>query len=339
MRATDLLALLCAMAWLPVEGTGAEAKETSPAADLSAEADARFTPPSIRSQRPIDYPMGESREALVYVRVLISPKGVPTQIEVLKDRGFHTPDYVRAAEQFVRSMRYKPAELDGVPVEYGPGDYQGANFHAEWMLREKVKLNYEFAVLQAALAQTHAAAGNEDDALAAVIDATSRTSSESPGFRLRQPAPPNDPSKYLLPKDLVVSLLELRMRLLVRNGDLVAALRTYSELGGLVQIAADDPRARLAEELTLLLESGKALAFEAKVAGEYWSHELFHPRFTVRNLQGRLDLIHLHCRGEYDEQPFESREFWDVPEGWESCVVEFYGEPGAQFELVEMPAP
>lgn len=312
------------------------------------------------------------QDALVFVRFMVAADGKATEIEVLRDRGFHTEGHVAEAMKYVRAMRLNPARKDGVAVAYGPviqhlefrisspqertvtrefrtefdkveellrkGDVAAANHHAEWMLREKVVRKYEFAVLQAQLARTHAASGNEREALAAVKLATSRVAGDAPGFRLRAPVPVNDESKYLLPGNFLVSLLELRMNLQARSGDLVSALKTYNEMAGLTTIKAEDAVAVLAEKLTVLLESGQSLSFAAEVTDEYWSHELFHPRFTVRNVKGRLGVIHLHCSGEFTTHTFTPDTAWSVPDGWEGCVVEFYGDRSATFELIELAA-
>ncbi len=133
-------------------------------------------------------------------------------------------------------------------------------------------------------------------------------------------------------------LLELRMRLHAQHGDLLEALNTYNELAGLDTIADGDPRKALVDQLVALLQSGSALVFNGKVTGEFWSHDLYHPQFTTQNVKGNLDKVHLHCRGGFKEFDYVPGETWDLPAGFEDCTVEFYGEPGATLELVEMPA-
>jgi hypothetical protein len=369
MRASGLIALVCALGLRTACGATAEPQNTAGTAATKNDAPL-FIPATVRT-RPALINL-ESREAQVYVRFIVSPRGIPTQLEVIGDRGFHNQTFRDQALQYVRAMRFNPARLEGVAVEYGPvvqtfnffaggaspqqgvtpafrqemkkvdelmkkGDYIAAGVHADWMLREKVQFIYEFAVLQAELARAHAAAGNKKEALAAVIRATGRNVTETAGFELRAPPAANDPSRYLLPRDLIVSLLEIRMQLYALNGELIQALKTYNEMAGLVKIKADDKRALLAEQLTLLLESGNALAFQGEVTGEYWSHELFRTRFTVRNVKGQLGKVHLHCRGQFMEEDYAPDTSWRVPDRAESCVVEFYGDPGATFELLELP--
>jgi hypothetical protein len=317
----------------------------------------------------------ELREAIVYVRFMVSEAGIPTEVAVQEDRGFHTEPFRQAALNGVRGMRFRPALRNGVPVVSGPlfqpitfglghsgeeqavtpefsrelgrvekllkeGDYAGAHLHARWMLREKVTLRHEFGILHAQLAQTLATAGRYDEALAAAQSATIHTSLEAVGFRVGEPPPPNDASKYLLPKELIVHLLDLRMRLLAQRGDVLGALKTYNELAGLETLKLGDARTALSEKLIALLQSGKALLYngEVKVNQEPWSHELYHPRFTTKNVQGRLDHIELRCRGQNAEYTYEADTLWTVPPGWERCVVKFHGETGTKLELIELPA-
>jgi TonB family protein len=350
---------------------GAIAADTEVGAPASSGAVQVTTRPIVVSRPQLVSPDG-SREGVVYVRLVVSSDGRPIEIEVQEDLGFHTPLFTQTAIEYVRRMKFKPATRDGVPVAFGPltqrlnfslglrkedegvtpefrrelnkvakfikdGDYAGAQFHAEWMLREKVKLSYEFAVLQAQLAQTLANTGRYDEALKAAQLASSSSSSETTRFKIGEPPPKNDASRYLLPRDVIVHVLDLRMRLLAQRGEVLSALKTYNELAGLEKLKAGDPRTAIADKLVGLLQSGNALVFSGEVTKEFWSHQLFHPRFTTRNVQGKLGIVHLHCGSHYAEYAYEAERLWTVPHDWEGCVVEFYGEPGAKLELMEMP--
>lgn len=311
-------------------------------------------------------------EALIYVRFMVSEKGEPTEVEVLKDRGFYDKEHEKRSLKYVKDMRFAPATSNGVPTVFGPlvqrinfsfqlkkeeqgvtpefraelekvdnlikeKDYAGAHFHAQWMLRELVKYNYEYAVLQAQLAQTLALEGRVDEALQAVWGATSRSGTEYTGFKLGEAPAPNSASNYLLPQPVVVYLLEVRMRLLAQKGEMLRALQTYNELLGLEKIGDDDPRAILARDLAGILERNAPLAFDGEVVNQYWSHDLHHPRFTVTQVEGSLSKVHLHCQREFKEFAFAPDQMWTLPSDWERCTVEFYGEPGTKIKFVEVP--
>ncbi len=367
------IAMTCAISLLSLPALSADDDVVTGADSPPAASQPVFKPVTVLSRPVADHPEGELREALVYVRFMVSPEGHPVEIAVQEERGFHNESYRKEALKYVKAMRFSPATADGVPILYGPitqplnfglgltkkeqgvtiefrreldkvaalmkkRDYAGAHFHAEWMLREKVVLGYEYAVLQAQLAQTLAADGRIEEALHAARGATSRTGSEPARFRIGEPPPRNNPDNYLLPKELMVYLLELRMRLHAQHGDLLEALNTYNELAGLDAIKDGDPRKALVDQLVALLQSGTALVFNGEVKGEFWSHDLFHPQFTTQNVTGNLDKVHLHCRGGFKEFGYVPGETWSLPAGFEECTVEFYGEPGATLELVEMPA-
>lgn len=363
MRNTSWIAAILAATCLPASGICAD-----------AASETAFVPAKTISRPELKYPEKGEIEALVYVRLIVDTEGMPREVTVVEDRGFHNELFREHAKTFVEGMRFSPATRDGVPVQYGPviqpvnygwtpangekgirqefrnelkkvekflknNDNAGAHFHAEWMLREKTVLQYEYAVLKAQLAQTHDAVGNVDEALAAAREATSRKSVASTEFKLRRPIIRVDEASYQLPKKLILYLLDLRMRLHARRGEAMEAIKTFQEIADLERkMQPDDPRAILAEKLIALLESGKPLAFPATVREEYWSHDLFHRSYTVTNVQGKLGDMHLHCRGHFLESVFTPDTVWSVPDGWDACVVEFYGDKGATFQLVELPA-
>lgn len=354
--------VLCMIAAVPAAAAEAETEQASAP---------QYTPFKVLSRPEVENP-DITREALVYIRLVISAEGLPVQITIDEERSFYNEAFRKVALSYVQGMRFEPARLNGKAVEAGPvvqrvsfrtfgkgetdfvtdefryelnkvgrllqkKDYAGANVHAEWMLREKVKLQYEFAVLQAQLAQTHAAVGHVDEALTAAAAATVSTVTDMPAFRLRRPVPRNDPRNYLLPQELVVFLLELRMQLEASKGEVLRALKTYEELAGLKKIKPEDKPALLAERLAGLLENGRPLGIGGKVEKEFWSHDQYHPAFTVTNVKGKVDLFHAHCRGSFHEYDYVDGRTWTLPSGEESCVVEVYGDPGTTFTFVEMP--
>jgi hypothetical protein len=367
------IAIACAISMLPLASWSAELTKVVPDAPPASPATPAWKPASVTSRPKLSAPPDVFREAVVYVRFMVSPEGIPVEAAVQEERGFHSEPFRKEALKYVNGMRFSPATADGVPVLSGPltqairfglglekaqqgvtiefrreldkvaklmkeRDYAGAHFHAEWMLREKVTLGYEYAVLQAQLAQTLAADGRIEEALRAAIGATSRSGTDTPRFRIGEPPPRNNPDSYLLPKDLVVYLLGLRMQLQAQRSDLLGALKTYNELAGLETLKEGDNRTALADRLVALLQSGDALLFRGEVTREFWSHDLYHPQFTTQNVKGILDIVHLHCRGGFRQFDFVPGEIWSLPPELQDCVVEFYGEPGATLELVEMPA-
>lgn len=373
MKALLRTALACLLLGEPAISNGAEPQATQPAQTPAPSVHEQPTFPVLTRRPSLEFPITpEQREAIVQVRFMINEAGRTTDLKIVEERSFYTRDFADAALRFVRNMRFTPAMLGDKPVASGPyiqpvnyyllkpeeqgiteefrrelqkvtaiarsGDMAGAHFHAEWMLRENVRFIYEFAVLQAQLAETHAAVGNVDEALQAATKATNRRSMQTQRFVLRQPIPPNRASNYLLPEELVVSLLGLRMRLAIQRGSIMEALEAYAELAGLIDMKPDDPRAITAERLTELLESGRPLGIQGKIAigQESWNHRLFHDSFTIRNLQGRIDEIQVYCATHRLQIPYVPDSLWRAPKDWGNCRVEIDGDTGTTFEFIEI---
>lgn len=365
MHTASVIAIALATSWLPASGLCAE-----------PGAGAGYVPPAYSYIPETRYPENEYIEALVFVRFVVNEEGIPVEVKVLEDQGFHRGKFRYEALEHVKRVRFKPATRDGVPVKAGPvtirvrfrqpgfdgaegvrgefrselrkveklrqeKDYAGANVHAEWMLREKTTLQYEYLVLKAQLAQTSFEVGNHEAALQAAMEASRSNVSAAPLSlsNLRQPVPENKQSNYVLPRETVLYLLNLRMQLQVQSGQVVQALETYYELAGLEgKLKADDPRVEIADKLMTLLESGRPLSFKGAIRDEYWDHKLIYPRYTLRNVTGQLHQMHLHCREHYLESEYSGVAVWSVPEGAEDCTVEFFGDADSTFELVELPA-
>lgn len=362
------LALAGTPAWSAEPGQPAAGADTAEAQKPIRKSAAYKAMPTLLWPGMVD------REALVYLRVTISEAGMPTDIAVDPDHGFHEKRFVDAAIKGMKSARFQPATMDGkavattmiAPVTFklgGPNadqsqwaigitdafraellkvekllkarDYAGAHHHAEWMLSEKVKFAYEFAVLNAELAQTLALVGREHEALQAAMDATQRTTTTYQQFDPGQPVPPNKFSNYLLPEEAITALLKLRMRLAGNNGLFVEALMAYQELAGLLKLAPDDPMAVAAAEMTSILRSDKPLVARALLDDKGWWQPLYRPSFTLQKVKGNVDSLALLCSQEQRDLPYAPAEEWTIPAGWEWCSVHVRGDAGTSFELVE----
>jgi hypothetical protein len=276
---------------------------------------------------------------------------------------------VKAALEYVQGLAFRPAIADGKPAAtsvvqpvafraenkwvavlsaefraematveelFDKRDFAGADFHAEWMLREKVRYGYEYAALQAQLAQTRALIGDEERALKNAEEATQSTAPRPGKFVVRQDIPPNDVANYLLPRDLVVQLLGLRMQLGAKLGRLADTLTAYYELAGLVTIAPDDPRAELAAFIMAKLESDEPLMVKGSTGATAWSFRLTRGRFSLDRVQGSIRSMQLACGQKRRDLQVSPNKDWTVPAGWEDCAtVIINADPGTTFSLVE----
>jgi hypothetical protein len=336
--------------------------------DATKQAPETFTPAKLVRLHELTWPGAVDREALVFVRFTVSPKGTVMDVEPLLDKGFYEDRFIAAAKNAVKHFQFKPARLNGKPVEwtgvipirYGIGDtlpglgsdfrnelkqveslfsqkdFRGADQHADMMLRDTVKTNYEFAVLKATLARTHEALGQDELALRFAEDATTRYAPNVEPFALHGPVPANKSTYYSLPQQVVESLLEMRMRLDAKNGLLVEARRAYDELAGLETIPPDDSRARIAAQITAKLDSKDPVVANGRIWDEKnWHHELIRNSFELDDVDGDIHFVLLTCGNQRKKLDYVPGEEWSVPPGWRDCSVAVDAAPDSSFHFVE----
>jgi TonB family protein len=352
--------LLCALACTHV--TTAAAADAAP----PLGPDGIQSPERVRLN--VNWPGLVDREALVRVRFRVHADGHVSEVELM-DGGFHEKRFVDEVFRAMKTAKFKPAMKNGVPLDdycatqpvvfslgaeakgitvdfrselnkveklVRSGDNAGAHFHAEWMLSEKAKLLYEYAALQAQLAYTHASVGNVHRAIAAAHAGSERKSPTQREFSLEELAPPNSFSYYMLPKEVVTNLLEMRFRLAATKGMLLESILAYQELAGLVKIPADDPRARTAVAIVTALKGEKPLVAQLRVDEQrFVAHELFRRTFSIAPRTGSIDKVFISCAGHNRQLAYQPGVEWTIPAKWEKCAAAVQAEPGTEFEFVE----
>jgi TonB family protein len=341
------------------------------AADGADSGPPKVEPLKLLSRETPAWPGEINREAVVIIQFDVLATGKVANIHVA-DGGFHERRFVDAATNAVKRMKFEPRRIGASAVDtlgvtqlfkfslgdVKPGitqqfryelekvgklldkkDYEGANFHAEWMLSGVVKLNYEYAVLQAQLAETYAKVGRTRDAIANAWRATARSAPLPEFFQVQESVPPNKASYYLLTKDLIVNLLELRMKLLARQGLYLEALQSYYELAGLVELKADDPRTLLAQQMTSIIQGSLTMRGIVEIGKEkMWRHHLSRRSFALDKVQGAIRNVGLRCSARelayLEYMPGEARK---TPTEWGMCSVLVEADPGTTFEVVEFP--
>ncbi len=150
--------------------------------------------------------------------------------------------------------------------------------------------------------------------------------------------PPNRASNYLLPKDAVVQLLGLRMKLLASQGLPLEAMQAYYELAGLGELPPGDPLAALAARLTTDIRGNGRLRAQVEVQGQGgWLQYLSRRSFALEKVQGDIKSLGISCGDNSKQLEYSPGEEWILPEDWgrERCTAFILAEPGTKFELVE----
>ncbi len=340
-------------------------------ATSSLAAEPQRTGPQLIGKYNIKYPVSElanHREALVNLRIRIGADGNIIEADV-GPGGFHNPSFVDAALKGIHGAKYKPATEGGVatettailPISFSiegshgitpafraelnkvdaflkARDFAGAHFHAEWMLAEKTSLLYEFAALNAQLAQTHAAIGNVHRALRAAQTATAAKGGMQDAT-FGRPARRN-PSKYMLPEPIIVDLLKLRTRLAASQGLLADAWIAYIELISLTPLPPESPYAKLGASIEKDLRSDRTLVGKISISeSRHWFHVPFRRSFSIGALNGEIKEIVLDCVGKRRTLDYKADATWTIPAKWEKCSLQFEAEPDTEFEILEAGEP
>ena len=356
-----VLLLLCALSCTHVTSGCRSRQRTTTSAPMGSRA-----PQRVRLN--VNWPGLIDREALVRVRFRVHADGHVSEVELM-DGGFHEKRFVDEVFRAMKTAKFKPAMKNGVPLDdycatqpvvfslgaeakgitqefrtelnkveklVRSGDNAGAHFHAEWMLSEKAKLLYEYAALQAQLAFTHASVGNVHRAIAAAHAGSERKSPTQREFSLEELAPPNSASYYMLPKEIVTNLLEMRFRLAASKGMLLESLVAYQEMAGLVNIPADDPRARAAAVIVTALKGDEPLVAQLRVdESGVVAHKLFRRTFSITPRTGEVGRVQVGCAGQTRVMDYQPGVEWTIPAKWEDCATLVQAAPGTEFDFIE----
>lgn len=312
------------------------------------------------------YPGFPDREALVYVRFNVGVDGKAYDV-TLAEGGFHEKRFVDTAMRVVRNATFNPRLENGIPaiatgvtlpVRFSidskgakrefvresdkvialvkSKDYAGAQFHAEWMLSEKVTLLYEFAMLHASLAQTYASQGEHLRALASLRQATATASMSLEPYVPGGPLPKVSSADFLFERDNAILALRLHFVLAAMNGHFLEAVTAHANAQALGGIPADDPTMpqfqRLVDHLrTAPMVSSKGFLDESGI----WRHRPTFRTFTLRNVKGEIKGADLKCTAQSRSLEYASGVDWTIPATWQGCALRFEGAPGTTFDIFE----
>ncbi|MEY2855301.1 MAG: hypothetical protein RL030_2433 [Pseudomonadota bacterium] len=329
-----------------------------------------YVPPRLVAKQnlPNLYPGFPDREALVYVSFLVGTDGRASSLTI-NEGGFYNKRFSDAALQFVSRVRFVPAMRDGVPVavsevmpvrfsvEGNRGvtaefrsemakvvrlaqdkDYVGAHFHAQWMLAEKVQLNYEYAVLNYTIADTQARMGNVHRALIASRAATGRVSMDMEKYEPGGPIPLRRESDFTLSKGVLEAALRQRFALAASQGFFLEALRTHADLQGLGIIRKDDPTMATFEKVLSHVQTSPTLVANVQIDEDaYWDHDPLFSRLVVVGVKGgTLEGLELRCASQIQMFKIQDSVELSIPENARGCRGRFIGTPGTRFKLIEL---
>src|SRR5262249_22978019 len=92
-------------------------------------------------------------------------------------------------------------------------------------------------------------------------------------------------------------------------------------------------------KINALTANDAILKFDGSVGQfDYFVHGLLRRKFSIAEIQGRLDGVDVRCEHHYVRYDSVTGEHtWNVPASWGTCGAYIKGEPGTTFVLYEFP--
>ncbi len=332
---------------------GGEQNNAQVAQAAPAELIETFTPPVVSKPRVPKYPKTQQalgQEGWVRLNYMVNPQGIPYDVTVVSSSSESA--FAKAASRAVRQTVYEPANLNGRAIDaglsafiifqlVGGGDGATRNFvnlyksffkHLEQErldkaekaltnLRNRDRNLYEEAYL-------HLAEFNYKRKTGA---------SPSQMYGSVKKAAAMDGDRGYLPDDLLTSVLQNKLTLELLLHELGYAKRTATLLKE--RQLTEKARARVDAALTQIEQvrvAETSFGTDGVVPeGNLGFHALLHKRFHLRDVQGDIAELRIHCdRGYVGFIPKPEMEY-KIKSGLGSCHLTLIGTPGSTYTLVQ----
>ena len=341
MTLRNLFAIwLCFLPSLSLEATEEETNI------VNVEGFERAEPILVKNPR---YPEGKRKKGEIgwtIVNYMIDPAGSTYDISVKSSSGDKSFDRVsiKAAEKY----RYKPASVDGVPVDssgsrritfdfgdgedavtrgfrssmtlfltsYSEDDRKGSESRLKKMRRVSAVSHYQLEALAFAEALYQYRWGSKERAL-----------TEFKRTKWHKVLP----DSWRRTADLNIYRLQFELR------KFVAARKTFLNLDEAVGAEDKVDLLRFEQEINRLETSGKPFRVPGEINSfNEWWHSPLRPIFSFTNIEGRLGEVRLHCDAKYVGFGFiEPKKHYRIDPSHGSCSIKISGTEGTTFDLIE----
>ena len=281
------------------------------------------------------------------VNYMVDPSGNTYDITVRSSSGERSFD--RAAIKAAEKYKYKPASVDGVPVDssaatkitfdlmeekeegvtkkfgrylegflksYSEDDQKGSESRLKKMRTGLAHSHYQLEALAFAEAQYQHKWGSKEQAL------TEYKRTKWHKFL---------PDSWRRVVDLNIYRIQFNLRKFL---DARVTYRTRDEA-----VDAKDRQSllRFEQEINRLETSGKPFRVPGEINSfNQWSHSPLRPIFSFTNIEGRLGEVRLHCDAKYVGFGFiEPKKHYRIDPSHGSCSIKISGTEGTTFDLVE----
>ena len=281
------------------------------------------------------------------VNYMVDPSGNTYDVTVRSSSGERSLD--RAAIKAAEKYRYKPASVNGVPVDssaatkitfdlrgkkeegvtkkfgrhlegflksYSEDDQKGSESRLKKMRIGLAHSHYQLEALAFAEAQYQHKWGSKEQAL------TEYKRTKWQKFL---------PDSWRRVVDLNIYRLQFNLR------KFLDARETYRTLDEAVGEEDKVDLLRFEQEINRLETSGKPFRVPGEINSyNEWSHSPLRPIFSFTNIEGRLGEVRLHCDAKYVGFGFiEPKKHYRIDPSHGSCNIKISGTEGTTFDLIE----
>ena len=282
------------------------------------------------------------------VNYMVDPSGNTYDITVRSSSGERSFD--RAAIKAAEKYKYKPASVDGVPVDssaatkitfdlmkkkkeegvtkkfgrylegflksYSEDDQKGSESRLKKMRTGLAHSHYQLEALAFAEAQYQHKWGSKEQAL------TEYKRTKWHKFL---------PDSWRRVVDLNIYRIQFNLR------KFLDARETYRTLDEAVDAKDRQSLLRFEQEINRLKTSGKPFRVPGEINSfNQWSHSPLRSIFSFTNIEGRLGEVRLHCDAKYVGFGFiEPKKHYRIDPSHGSCSIKISGTEGTTFDLVE----
>jgi hypothetical protein len=317
------------------------------------------------------FPKKKTSDAMMIVRVTVEPDGKPSRFEIID--GFYNAAYRRGASAYALAMHYAPEQRDGkaargqltfrllfqladrtegsrrmLSVQFQEAlgeavrlidadDPVAAQVQIEQMVSGEVSTLYEYARMEAALAESFERAGQSMDAAEhcdlALTHRRGQLTRYVPGAGPARKLP-----QFLLEEPMLTDAARRCIVLEAGLGRDYKAMSRFGHLASLGALSPDDPLSQLSRSLEARLADAAPLRARARVKRyEYVEHAAYRRVIGVANVRnGSLRVIRTRCGTEQRELAIVEGRRWQLPEKWRECLLEFHGDAGTEFDIIEV---
>jgi TonB family protein len=305
------------------------------------------------------YPQSQAdkgREGWVEFSYVIAPDGTTQDILIADSVG--SAEFEKPTLEAVERWRFKPATLAEKPVQQchnwvrmlfvlDPGKKgkrkASSDFIARFEAATKLASESDFEGLKSAidnLAPRNLYEYTYASFLSAIV-AQHEYDPDAQLMHLRRAT--SGGAEYIQP-DLYVSALETAFVLKAKRGEYASALMTYQKLvDSKKKSKALRDLAKEAEKIEALIAGDARLSRVGELGPQRegaegpvaWGHRLSRRIAGLDEIDGELDHIELRCDfHRVIAEPIAERAL-RMPEDWGTCFFYVFGEPGAQFRVIE----